>query len=152
MSLNLYTSIDDVPKDLKLVDYNDAFFGIHTPLNNSEFEKIALRDIDKATYVSSDVFLGRTKSIGGLYRDSLSTGCKTVLNVEKNPVGYCFDLLECGQNALNTLKYLNKGSVLLKSKILLPRGNDLSCDINYKGVHYNNLRDLCKVLSVELKE
>ena len=151
MSLNLYTSIEDVPKDLKLVDYNDALFGIHTPRNNSEFEKIALRDIDKATYVSSDVFLGRTKSIGGLYRDSLSTGCKTVLNVEKNPVGYCFDLLECGQNALNTLKYLNKGSVLLKSKILLPRGNDLSCDINYKGIHYNNLRDLCKVLSVELK-
>ena len=151
MSLNLYTSIEDVPKDLKLVNYNDAFFAIHTSLNNSEFEKRVLRDIDKTTYVSEEVFIGRTKSFGGLYKNYLSTGCKALLNIEKNPEGYCFDLLECGQNVLNMLKYLNKGNVLLRSKILIPRGKDLECNIVYKGVKYNNLKELCKTLSKELK-
>lgn len=151
MSLNLYTSIEDVPKDLKLVDYNDAFFGMYTPLNNSEFEKKALKDIDEAIFTSKETFIGRTKSFGGLFRNCLSTGCKTLLNIEKNPKGYCFDLLECGQNALNMLKYLNNGNVLLKSKILIYDGGYDVCDINYKGIHYSSFEKLSKKLSDELR-
>lgn len=87
MSLNLYTSIEDVPKNLELVDYNDAFFGMNTPLNNSEFEKIALKGIDEAVFTSSETFIGRTKAFGSLFRSCLSTGCKTLLNLEKTQTG-----------------------------------------------------------------
>ena len=100
MSLNIYSSILDVPEGMKVIRSNDLFFNGFTKLNNSDFEKTVLRDIDDATFVSPDLVIGRFMKAGAVYKSTLSTGAKTILNIEKHQ-DLCFDMLECG--AINPL-------------------------------------------------
>ena len=96
MSLNIYSSILDVPEGMKVIRSNNSFFNSFTKLNNSDFEKTVLRDIDDATFVSPDLVIGRFIKAGAVYKSTLSTGVKTILNIEKHP-DLCFDMLECGK-------------------------------------------------------
>lgn len=83
MSLYVYTDRKEVPDGMLVVDDNDVFFNGHTLLDNSDFEKEVLKKIDKATYVSQRSFKGRSALFGDLDRNLLSTGTKTLLNIEK---------------------------------------------------------------------
>ena len=136
MSLNIYLREEDIPEGIDLIKRNDDFFSF-TLLNDSEFEKTVLREIDQAKYATESTFIGRSEWMGELRKDNLSTGCKTLLNIEKNP-DYCFSSVECGYNALPLLRLLKHGNVLLAGRFILYDGDDLECDIVYKGVHYND--------------
>ena len=136
MSLNIYLREEDIPEGIDLIKRNDDFFSF-TLLNDSEFEKTVLREIDQAKYATESTFIGRSEWMGKLRKDNLSTGCKTLLNIEKNP-DYCFSSVECGYNALPLLRLLKHGNVLLAGRCILYDGDDSECDIVYKGVHYND--------------
>ena len=135
MSLMVYIKEKDVPKGMKIITNNDDFFSLYTSLNNSDFEKIVLNVVEKARYLSSETFISREDWMGGLYRDYLSTGCKTLLNIEKNP-NYCFSTIECGQNVLSMLRLLRNGNVLLNNRCIRCWDSDHECDIVYNGMHF----------------
>ena len=139
MSLKIYTKKESIPSHLKYVNYNDKFFAsvelIDTPIHNN-----ALRIIDKATYNSKDTFIGRDKSLGALNKSFLSTGCKTILNIASNP-NICFDVIECGQNALNCLTMLTQGHILWTYPVLITDTNS-ECDIEINGKIFTHTIDL----------
>lgn len=141
MSLHVYINREEIPKGMLVVDDNDVFFNGHTLLDNSDFEKEVLRKIDKATYSSPYSFRGRTSIFGDLDRTKLSTGCKTLLNIEKNPNGYCFNTVLCGMNALCEIRNLTDGSVLIEHKCILYYEDESNCDIIYNGNRYLDFYD-----------
>ena len=137
MSLNIYSSILDVPEGMKVIRYNDSFFNSFTKLNNSDFEKTVLRDIDDATFVSPDLVIGRFIKAGAVHKSTLSTGVKTILNIEKHP-DWCFDMLECGKNVLYKLCDLSSGNAILKNTLIAYPGKGVPCDIKYRGKLYKD--------------
>ena len=74
MSLNTYLREEDIPEGIDLIKRNDDFFSF-TLLNDSEFEKTVLREIDQAKYATESTFIGRSEWMGELRKDNLSTGC-----------------------------------------------------------------------------
>jgi hypothetical protein len=140
MSLKVYAAREEVPEGIEIIDYNDDFFNANTLLNNSEFEKVVLSSIDKARFQSAETFIGRTERFGGLSTFMLSTGSKTLLNIEKNP-NICFNVCECGNNALCLLPLLSKGNVLWENPVAVYRGSG-KCDIEYKGKKFTNFYNL----------
>ncbi|MDE7307768.1 MAG: DUF4869 domain-containing protein [Lachnospiraceae bacterium] len=58
--------------------------------------------IDKAEYTTSLTFLERTNILGNLNKSMLSTETKTLLNIINHP-DICFNVAECGNNALQFL-------------------------------------------------
>lgn len=138
MSLNIYLREEDIPEGIDLIKNNDEFFRF-TSLNDSEFEKTVLREVDQAKYATESTFIGRSEWMGELRKDNLSTSCKTLLNIEKNP-DCCFSSAECGYRALPLLRLLKQGNILLAARCILYGGDDSECDIVYKGVHYNDFR------------
>lgn len=126
MSLFIYTKQQDIPDSMQFVNYNDIFFD-SIPLDDSEVSKEILKKIDNAEYSSPNTFVGRDVSLGNLNKNLLSTGCKTMLNVANKP-DICFDVIECGQNALEVLPLIKNGNILWKNPALHLL-NDSDCDI-----------------------
>lgn len=110
MSLNIYTNKADIPSNIDFIDYNDIFFNGEL-LKNTELTKFILNKIDKAAYNSPTTFIGRDPDLGTIYKEHLSTGCKTLLNIVNNP-DKCFDVIECGPNALKLLSFIKDGNIL----------------------------------------
>lgn len=126
MSLNVYTNREDIPKGMQFINYNDKFF-LSTSLRNDKFSGMVMKKIDKAEFHSRDTFIGRDKSLGALNKEHLSTGCKTLLNIINNS-DKCFDVMECGQNALELLPIITEGNILWINPVLHFIG-DAECDI-----------------------
>lgn len=141
MSLHVYTDRSEIPEGIKYIDDNEAFFNGSTRLKNCAFVQDVLEYVDKAEYVNEDYFLGRVKSIGSLNKSNLSTGTKTMINIYCNQKDYCFDLCECGNNALKFLQRIKDGYVLFKVPVIAYDFDDEDCDIMFKGVHYTNFYD-----------
>lgn len=139
MSLVIYTQKEQIPKSVKYINYNDKFFA-SVELNDNTLTKNVLCKIDKATYNSKDTFTGRDKSLGALNKNLLSTGCKTILNIVSNP-DKCFDVIECGQNAINCLTMIHQGHILWTYPVLIT-GIDSKCDIEIHGKKFKNIMDL----------
>lgn len=127
MSLTIYTDKNKIPKEMELIDYNDLFFE-EVNLVDNEITKKILMDIDKATYNSPLTFIGRDSSLGALNKSNLSTGSKTLLNIVSNK-DKCFDVAECGQNALSLIPYIKNGNILWKVPVLHYLGDCEQCDI-----------------------
>ena len=70
MSLNIYLREEDIPEGIDLIKRNDDFFSF-TLLNDSEFEKTVLREIDQAKYATESTFIGRSEWMGKLRKDNL---------------------------------------------------------------------------------
>ena len=138
MPLQIYKS------NKKAICFNDAFFNSDTSLNNSEFEQLVLKHLEKAVFVSSTEV--RSLRTGAIYsKNSLSTGCKTLLNIEKHPE-LCFDIRECGNNAKVLLMSLDKGQVLWGNFSLATDDAYAKCLINFEGIACNTVIDFLRCL------
>jgi hypothetical protein len=138
MSINIYTSKDKIPEGVEYVNQNDVFFG-GVLLNDTVVVQRILAEIDKATYNSEETFIGRSKKLGAIYKEHLSTGAKTLINIVTNQ-NTCFDLLECGFNCLNLLIDLSNqvdGNVLWQIPITCYAGNG-ACNLTLNGKPYTN--------------
>lgn len=148
MSLIIYINEEDIPRDTKVCMFNDRYFNGNTLLSGSEDCKAALWAIDKAVYNSESTFIGRNPSIGALYREYLSTGCKTVINIIQHP-DICFTARECGQNAKEFILTLTEGQVLW-SYGQLDIDDDISCDVVCNNIHFNNIGELITYMDGEM--
>ena len=137
MSLTVYHTKKEVPQSLTIVRNNDIFFEMNTNIPNTEVAHEILATVDKAKYVSEKTFEGRTKEWGALFKNYLSTGTKTLLNILSNP-DKCFDIVECGNNALELLSRIKDGYVLWEYIVVFPDEEEISCDILYKGNHFTD--------------
>ena len=111
---------------------NDLFFDTDTVLKNTDFTNIVLNTIDEASYHSPFTFIGRTKELGALNKNMLSTGTKTLLNIEGHPEK-CFNVCECGNNALSLLPLLKNGCIFWENPAVAYDGAK-ECDILLDGV------------------
>ena len=137
MSLNVYRSIAEIPKGMSVINTNDSFFDVFTQLSNEPFVEEVLFSIDKAICSSPLTFEGRTKSMGNLNKSFLSTGTKTLLNILSNP-DTCFDVSECGNNALRFLPRISSGNVLWKNPVVVCDDN-IPCEIYSDGKLFTDL-------------
>lgn len=140
MALKVYTNREDVKKaGLDLIDINDSYFDIETSLVDSSLTNKILETIDKAKYNSPLTFIGRTKELGALNKSNLSTGSKTLLNIVSSP-SKCFNVCECGDNALSLLPLIKDGNIFWEFPIVAYDGSP-ECDIICNSVSYNNFYD-----------
>jgi len=146
--LTVYRSVEEIPEGIKYVHDNDEFFDGSTNLSNTDICKSLLRDIDGAVYESETTFTGRNKINKCLEKGKLSTGLKTLLNIVENN-GVCFNMEECGSNALNLLPkislYVENGSILWDNTTHL-FDEEYPCDIEYKGIKFTNACDFSQCL------
>lgn len=107
--ITIFKNKKDIPQDMEYVELNDLFFNQNTVARiDGQAEKI-ISMIDNAKLISKYKIYSRFNDVA-LDIDTLSTGCKTVLNVLYYP-DKVFCLKECGQNALQILYGLEKGCV-----------------------------------------
>lgn len=107
--ITIYKDKKDIPRDKEYVELNDVFFNKNTVLVLDDRAQKIIEQIDEAEldgkFKIKSKFNGVTLDV-----DCLSTGCKTVLNVLYCPEKV-FCLKECGDNALEVLYALDRGSV-----------------------------------------
>lgn len=139
--LIFYDNKKDIPDGIKVIKSNDTYFNAHTMLPNSDFVDKILSTIDKAVRVSERAFRGRSDKFADLDRQCLSTGTKTLLNILQNP-DVCFNITECGLNALELLPLIDDGNIYCDRYINIPiTSNNIRCNISYRGKRFNNLND-----------
>ena len=145
----IYTNVEIIPKDLEVINDNDAYFS-KTLLDNSEFCRNVLDGIDKAEYNSGTTFISTVeKQFGAQYKENLSTGTKTLLNIYKHP-DMCFNVVECGNNCWPYLLKLHKGIVLWKE----PRPmltEHFECDILMDGERFSYTEKLVERIMEKFK-
>lgn len=137
---------------LDIIDSSDNYF-INTILRDDEFTHKVLRFIDQARRVDDVRFEGRSSSFGPLDKSHLSTGTKTILNIAQHP-DKCFNVVECGDNALNMLRYLHSGMVYWEYPIFCLDDEDgiddvSSCDFVYRNERYTDVNDFLEVIENE---
>ena len=96
-------------KTMELVVMNDIYFNQNTVSLLDERAKEIIRQIDHSDMLSPFSIRSRFDGMA-LNIDKLSTGCKTALNVLYNP-DKVFDILECGDNALDVIYSLPEGNI-----------------------------------------
>ena len=121
---------------------NDAFFDSQTILQNSPLEQEILKDIDKATYVDAVSVHCRNSDKLIYPKDVLSTGTKTLLNI-LNHKDICFDVVECGNNALKYIPRFHNGYILWETPILAYSGS-AECDIVFDDKHFIDFYEYMK--------
>lgn len=147
MSLNIYRKRNEVPKGMKIVDVNDGFFDADTMIEDTELIREILRTIDKAEYDTEAVFNSRSDKFKHLNKACLSTGTKTLLNIISHP-NRCFNVIECGNNALEFLPQITEGNILFEHPVVAFSGNE-TCDIMYKGVRYTDFYEFLQYVYEE---
>lgn len=140
--ITVYNSIDSIPNSIKLIRDNDVYFDAKSKLLNTDLVKKILKKIEDAEYVSEDVFIGRNRKIGGLYKENLSTGIKTLINII-NHEDVCFDVIECGDNVLELIPTLSckVNGVILWKHCMYPFENNYKCEIQFNGKKINRAFD-----------
>lgn len=134
MSLQVYRSIVELSSNIRVIKNNDSFFDVMTDLTNTELVCEILRTVDKAEFNSSQTFIGRTKELGALHKSMLSTGTKTLINIIHHPE-ICFNVAECGNNALQFIPKITEGHILWELPVVVCRDRP-KCDIDYRGMHH----------------
>lgn len=143
MSLRIYVKKSDIPNGIKIVNYNDKFFNLVSLKNDSVTRDILLH-IDRARYNSADTFIGRDETLGALNKSCLSTGSKTLLNIAYR-ADVCFDVIECGQNALRELVKIKEGIVLWECPVLLIHDAE-ECDIVINDRRFLNTMEFAEYI------
>ncbi|MBR4515198.1 MAG: DUF4869 domain-containing protein [Lachnospiraceae bacterium] len=138
MSLIIFRNKSEIPDTIDYINSNDLFFNEKTTIPDTPLAKEILKKVDKADYYSELVFTSRTKDLGNLFKNYLSSGTKTLLNIISNP-DKCFNLAECGINVLDFIPKIKDGIVLWEHISLFPEDEDESCDIVYKDKQFTNI-------------
>ena len=129
----MYINKVDIPKALTFIADNDRYFSITKLTQNPLVLKI-LSQIDGAAYASPSTFYARNGQL--LPKECLSTGTKTLLNILQHP-NCCFDVCECGDNALNMLPLLSAGNIYWRVPVTLYDGA-AQCDIICKRKRFTD--------------
>ncbi len=145
MSLTVYRNISEIPGNIEYIDGNDSFFNVRTKLKNTTFCKDVLSVIDQASYLDENEFYDRRGV--SVYSSELSTGAKTLLNIESHP-DVCFDVLECGENALELIPRIKNGNIVWEHIIVFP-DNEEECDIIYHKHHFDKFFDFLDFVNYE---
>lgn len=106
-----------------------------------------LKTVDSANYNSDLTFIGRTKELGALNKSMLSTGTKILLNIIYHPE-VCFNVVECGNNALEFIPILKERHILWEMPVVVCMSNQ-KCDIEYGGIHYTNFSNFLSKIEME---
>lgn len=139
MSLVVYLSKGEVPKGMHYIEENDAYFNGFTTLSGTDFEKKVLKEIDKAEIVNEySVIFIQHREFGAFNIENLCTGTKTLLNVYRHP-DRCFNVLECGDNALEFLCDIKEGHIVWEYPFINLLRDDETCDIECRGKHFTNI-------------
>ncbi len=141
MALYIYTDRAKVPEDMKIIDFNDSYFDVFTTIEDTQLVRTILAAVDKAEYHSNKSFIGRTKDLGALNKNMLSTGTKTLLNIIQHP-DICFNTIECGANALQFLPLIKNGNVIWKVPVLPTIPDGSSSFILNHYMQFSNFYDL----------
>ena len=141
MSLCIYDDLKAIPNNISVINENDLYFNAHTLLRNDDITNMILNNVEKAKYVSETTFSGRNTNNGAIYKELLSTGTKTLLNIYYNP-NKCFNVIECGDNAIDNLLTLKSGNVFWDYITLIPEKNS-ECDIVYQDKHFSDIFSFC---------
>lgn len=149
MSLTIFRSDCSDARRLSksVVKDNDSFFDVYTDLTNSSIAVDILMGVDEARFNSDVTFVGRTPDVGALNKMCLSTGTKTLLNIIQHP-DVCFDVSECGINALQFIPRIKDGIIIWRFPLIPYRGKK-DCDILYEGILYSNFSDFLNVIYKE---
>lgn len=145
MSLTIYSAKYKPPKNINVITQNDVYFNGAVELTNSEIEAKLLSDIDKARYCSERSFYGRSSETVPVDKNLLSTGTKTLLNI-LNDSELCFDLCECGHNALELLPFITEGKAYWEIPFVA-YSDTPDCDIIYGKKHYTNFYDFLDTIN-----
>lgn len=99
--------------------------------------------VDNDTY-----FDGHTElDSGDMYKQHLSTGTKTLLNVLNHP-DKCFSTIECGYNAISYMLNFKQGNVYIPNTFIFSPGlTSDNIDIVWDGKHFTKLSELKRYLS-----
>jgi hypothetical protein len=137
VSLIIYSDIESVKADKKdLILVNDSFFDTNTVLQDNTLVREVLSKVDKAEYNTDLTFRSRTKEMGALNKNNLSTGTKTILNILEHK-DKCFSVSECGNNVLCFIPQIKEGCIYWDIPAVAYTGCP-DCDIQYKGKNYTD--------------
>lgn len=150
MSLRVYARREDIPVGMEVVEVSDLFFDSYELKDDALTRKI-LMEVDRAIYASPCTFIGRDKELGPLDKSRLSTGCKTLLNVVYHP-DICFNVLLCGQNALELLYLIREGNILWEKLTLFSMDDTLECDIEMEGRRFGKFEEFIAYIMDEREE
>lgn len=145
MSLTIYSAKHKPPKEVNVITQNDVYFNGAVELTGSKVEYSILSNIDKARYCSNRSVYGRSSDKVPVDKNHLSTGTKTLLNILSNNT-LCFDLCECGDNALELIPLITDGMAYWEMPFVAYVGNP-DCDIIYGGKHYTNFYDFLSTIN-----
>lgn len=140
MALNVWIREEDLPKNRRLIDCNNAYFDayLHELVIDAKVRQI-VKKIDGATFIDDEVLYSKYGGVMGI-RD-LSAGCKVYLDVYtfKDKL---FDTFEAGENVLRELIKLGDGNVLLNCGFYM---DDcvINVDVHYRKriTHFDRFRD-----------
>lgn len=150
MSLKIYRSVCvelKVCADAIVID-NNGFFDSRTSILNDDISKDVLSAVERGIFSTSTTFISRDGI--ELDKSCLSTGTKTLLNIIQHP-DVCFDVSECGINALQFIPRIRNGIIIWRFPLIPYRGKK-DCDITYRGISYSNFSDFLNVIYKEDRE
>ncbi len=141
--LEVYVNKSNVPKSVKIENFNDLFFDLnYGNLVVDDAVKNIIKQIDGSVYQENGRVLTKFNEIAEL--NHLSSGCKTAINIYKNP-NKMFNCAECGNNALEVIFRLPNGRVCSEYAPAYP---DFYTPVNVvlcgkaKKKAFNNLNDV----------
>lgn len=124
---------------------NNGFFDLRTNILNDDFSKDVLSTVERGIFSTSTTFISRDGI--ELDKSCLSTGTKTLLNIIQHP-DVCFDVSECGINALQFIPRIKDGIIIWRFPLIPYRGKK-DCDISYNGIVYSNFSDFLNAIYKE---
>lgn len=150
MSLKIYRNVcvESMVCAGAIVIDNNEFFDSRTSILDDDISRDVLNTVESGIYRSSTTFISRDAI--ELDKSCLSTGTKTLLNIIQHP-DICFDVSECGINALQFIPRIRDGIIIWRFPLIPYRGKK-DCDIFYRGISYSNLSDFLNVIYKEDRE
>lgn len=124
---------------------NNGFFDSGTSILDDDISRDVLNIVERDIFSTSTTFISRDGI--ELDKSCLSTGTKTLLNIIQHP-DVCFDVSECGINALQFIPRIKDGIIIWRFPLIPYRGKK-DCDILYKGILYSNFSNFLNVIYKE---
>lgn len=135
--LNIFVG-DRLPDKLKIISVNDRYFRVNTLIKEDDVVSKILYDIDNVIRVGSDKVYSRFSPDVAISKNYLSTGTKTLLNIIAHP-DKCFDVCECGNNALLALGLIKEGNIYWHAPAMfLDDCEDVQCSFSVYGKEFHS--------------